>query len=72
MQTHYSTMPSPVGELTFTGTADGLTSLWFDTDRHQQDRSGWQRADALFAEARQQLEEYFAGTRQQFTLKLAG
>lgn len=71
MTTHYSTMPSPVGELTFTGTAAGLTGVWFDTDRHQHDRSGWRRDDALFAEARQQLEEYFAGRRQHFTLKLA-
>lgn len=71
MKTHYSTMHSPVGELTLTGTAGGLTGVWFDTDRHQHDRSGWQHDDALFAEARQQLEEYFAGSRQQFTLKLA-
>ena len=71
MKIHYSNMPSPVGELTFTGTADGLTGVWFDTDRHQHDRSGWQRDDALFAETRQQLEQYFAGTRQIFTLKLA-
>ena len=71
MKTQYSTMPSPVGELTFTGTVEGLTGVWFDTDRHQHDRSDWQRDDALFAEARQQLEEYFTGKRQQFTLKLA-
>ncbi len=72
MRTHfYSTMSSPVGELTFTGTAAGLAGLWFDTDRHQQDRSDWQRDDDLFAAARQQLEQYFAGTRQVFSLKLA-
>ena len=71
MQTHYSTMPSPVGELTFTGTAEGLTGLWFDTDRHQHDRTDWLYDDKMFAEARRQLEEYFAGTRQMFTLKLA-
>ena len=70
MATHYSSMPSPVGELTFTGTADGLTGVWFDTDRHQHDRSGWQRDDALFTDAQQQLEEYFARTRQIFTLNL--
>ncbi len=70
-QIRHSTMPSPVGELTFTGSEAGLTGLWFDTDRHLQPRSGWLRDDALFAEARQQLEEYFSGARQQFTLKLA-
>lgn len=71
MTTRYSTMPSPVGELTFTGTTEGLSGVWFDTDRHQHDRTGWQQDDALFAEARRQLEEYFAGTRQAFDLKLA-
>ncbi len=71
MTTHYSSMSSPVGELTFTGTADGLSGVWFDTDRHQHDRTRWQRDDALFTEARQQLEEYFAGARQVFDLKLA-
>lgn len=71
MTTHFSSMSSPVGELTFTGTAAGLTGIWFDTDRHQHDRRDWQRDDALFTAARQQLEEYFAGTRQIFDLKLA-
>ena len=71
MTTRYSTTSSPVGELTFTGSEAGLSGLWFDTDRHRQDRSGWLRDDALFAEARRQLTEYFAGTRQVFDLKLA-
>lgn len=71
MTTHFTTMPSPVGELTLTGSADGLTGVWFDTDRHHHDRTDWLRDDARFAEERRQLEEYFAGQRQQFTLKLA-
>ncbi len=71
MTTLYSSMPSPLGELTLTGNAAGLTGVWFDTDRHQHDRSGWQRDDAAFAEARRQLEEYFAGSRQSFELRLA-
>ena len=71
MTIHYSSMSSPVGELTFTGTRHGLGGVWFDTDRHRQDRSGWLRDDALFAEARRQLQEYFDGTRQVFELKLA-
>lgn len=71
MTTQYSSMPSPVGELTFTGTAEGLTGVWFDTDRHQHDRSSWLRDEQMFVEARRQLEEYFAGMRQTFTLKLA-
>lgn len=71
MTTFFSTMLSPVGELTLSGTAQGLEGLWFDTARHARDRSGWQRDDALFAEARAQLEEYFRGERRRFTLKFA-
>lgn len=71
MTIRYSTLLSPLGELTFTGTAEGLTGIWFDTDRHRQDCSDWLRDDALFASARRQLDEYFAGERQQFSLKLA-
>lgn len=71
MITRYSSMSSPVGELTFTGTDMGLEGVWFDTDRHQHDRNGWQRDDLLFVTVRQQLEEYFAGTRKVFDLKLA-
>lgn len=71
MTTHYTTMPSPVGDLTLTGTAKGLTGCWFDTDRHVQDRSSWRRDDAALSGVRQQLEEYFAGQRQSFELPLA-
>ena len=69
--TCFTSFSSPVGELTLIGTAQGLEGVWFDTARHARDRSGWQRDDALFAEARTQLEEYFRGERQCFTLKLA-
>lgn len=70
-QTHYSHMASPVGELVLSATSEGLTGIWFDTDRHQHDRAGWQRDDVAFAEVRRQLDEYFVGTRQLFDLKLA-
>lgn len=70
-QTLYSTMDSPVGALTLTANASGLTGVWFDTDRHLQNRSGWQQDDAALSPVREQLQEYFAGSRQQFTLPLA-
>ena len=70
--TTYTSFDSPVGTLTLTSVLSGLTGVWFDTDRHQQqDRSDWRHDDAAFTEARQQLEEYFAGTRKIFTLQLA-
>lgn len=70
-ETLYTTLDSPVGLLTLSSVAGALTGVWFDTEHHQQERSGWRRDDAAFAEARRQLQEYFAGSRQQFTLPLA-
>lgn len=69
--TLYTQIDSPVGQLTLTGTARGLTGIWFDTPRHVQDFSHWRRDDAAFAAACTQLAEYFAGTRKQFSLPLA-
>ncbi len=66
----FATLSSAIGELTLTGTPQGLTGVWFETDRHAQDRSSWQCNAALFATACQQLAEYFAGTRQHFKLPL--
>jgi len=71
MTIRFSTMHSPVGQLTFTATGEGLTGIWFDTDRHQHQPNCWLRDDARFVEVRRQLEEYFAGTRQVFDLPLA-
>ena len=70
-ETHYSVMSSPLGELTLTANQQGLTGVWFDTDRHQQNREGWLRNDATLAEGCRQLEQYFAGTRRAFDLPLA-
>ena len=70
-QTVYTTLESPVGLLTLSSAAGALSGVWFDTERHQNDRSGWQRDDAALADAVQQLQQYFAGTRQQFDLPLS-
>lgn len=71
MTTRYSTMSSPLGELNFTGTEEGLTAVWFDAEHHRPDRGSWSRDDLHFAAVRRQLQEYFAGTRQVFDLPLA-
>ena len=74
--THYYTeIPSPVGLLSLRATARGLTGLYMREHRHgpsDDERTGWQRDDACFADARAQLDEYFAGRRTVFDLPLDG
>lgn len=64
-------MPSPIGELLLIGEGDVLCGLYMNLD------SGWRprcelgaRDDSAMAQARRQLEEYFAGTRRAFDLPL--
>ena len=55
--TEYTTMPSPVGELTLTADGNALTGVWFARYRGA-------------PVARRELDEYFAGTRQRFSVKI--
>lgn len=65
-------VPSPVGDLLLTGTADVLSGCWFTGTRDHVDRSaGLQRDDDSFTRAIDQLGQYFAGERQEFDLELA-
>jgi O-6-methylguanine DNA methyltransferase len=69
--THFTEMDSPIGVLSLRGTARGLTGIFMESHRHgpaEAERLGWQRDDALFAETRAQLTEYFAGQRKVFTV----
>lgn len=71
--THFTEMESPIGLLSLRGTERGLTGIFMETHRHgpaEAERLGWQRNDALFAEARRQLSDYFAGSRQVFALPI--
>jgi methylated-DNA-[protein]-cysteine S-methyltransferase len=66
-------MDSPIGVLSLRGTERGLTGIFMETHRHgpaEAERLGWLRNDALFAEARAQLTDYFAGRRQVFALPI--
>jgi len=68
---HVDEMPSPIGRLLLLADAQGLREIRFETERHPQPRSdAWVHAPAALTFARQQLEEYFAGTRTQFDLPL--
>lgn len=71
--THFSEMETPIGLISLRGTERGLTGLYMEAHRHgpaEGERLGWQRNDALFANARAQLIEYFAGKRQEFSLPI--
>ena len=67
----YDTMPSPVGQLLLAADAIGLRRIGFEHERHPLPvNDDWQHAPQRLAFARRQLEEYFAGMRQQFDLPL--
>jgi methylated-DNA-[protein]-cysteine S-methyltransferase len=77
MPTTFTRFPSPVGELLITAGDAGLTGIYFPSrDRVPKDRAGWLEetgqgsASAVLAQARQQLTEYFAGSRTTFDLPL--
>lgn len=69
----YTEMGSPIGTITLLGTERGLSGIYMQDHRHgpeEAERQGWLRNDSLFADARVQLEEYFAGQRQIFTVSI--
>jgi methylated-DNA-[protein]-cysteine S-methyltransferase len=72
----YQTQSSPLGELLLVGeeTEAGvaLTSMSLPGQRNAPDiAAGWRRAPGAFALVTRQLEEYFAGQRTRFDLRLA-
>ncbi|ROH85968.1 methylated-DNA--[protein]-cysteine S-methyltransferase [Stagnimonas aquatica] len=70
--TIYTTINSPVGDLTLSAVAGRLTGLLFEDNRYPPDREGWRRddADSALRAACAQLEEYFAGRRKGFQLPM--
>ena len=62
---------SPIGELLLLGDGEALHGLYIQDGRRPiEPRRDWQRRDGAFAAAREQLDEYFAGTRTSFDLPL--
>jgi len=68
----YSYVESPLCDLLVTRGDDGLTGLCLPTGRYRQ-RVGdeWARDDDAFDDIRRELDEYFAGTLQDFTVPLS-
>lgn len=63
----YEFLHSPIGWLQIHATDEGITAIDFDVQPEEHDQG-----NAITRQCRQQLEEYFAGTRQDFDVPLAG
>ena len=69
----YKRMASPVGRLTLVATDDGLAAILWEDDRPRRVRLNLDAEEdghPVLVEVERQLEQYFAGRRTQFTLKL--
>lgn len=70
--TYFTTMSSPIGELTLTSDGSALTAVYFEDPKYGPTcTDGWIPDDAVLTDARRQLEEYFRGERTEFDLALA-
>jgi methylated-DNA-[protein]-cysteine S-methyltransferase len=70
--TYYCYFTSPIGKLLLVGTKNGLAELHFPTEAAAKEiPPDWQLDKTKFTTAIEQLEEYFAGRRKIFDLKLA-
>jgi methylated-DNA-[protein]-cysteine S-methyltransferase len=69
--TSYTTVDSPIGPLMVARDDEGICALWLPVGgRAAEPANGWVREDAAFADVKEQLAEYFAGTRSTFDLPL--
>src|SRR5262249_19482323 len=69
--TCWTTTGSPIGELTLVADDGRLTGVYFPHHWYRPDPASFGRpAQTGFEEVRRQLDEYFAGERQSFTLPL--
>jgi methylated-DNA-[protein]-cysteine S-methyltransferase len=67
----YTKIPSPLGKLMVTRDDGGITGLYLPTGRHPaHPEPDWVPDDTAFDDAREQLGEYFGGTRREFTVPL--
>jgi methylated-DNA-[protein]-cysteine S-methyltransferase len=69
----YKLMQSPVGQLTLVGSDTGLAAVLWEDDDPSRVRLGalsLAPAHAVLLQAQRELEEYFAGRRRHFTVKL--
>jgi methylated-DNA-[protein]-cysteine S-methyltransferase len=65
----FRVVPSPIGELLLARASDGLRGLWVGGEREPD--PAWPRDDAAFDDVVRELDAYFAGTLERFTIPLA-
>jgi methylated-DNA-[protein]-cysteine S-methyltransferase len=63
----YTTIDSPIGELLLVGGERGLRRLWMSPFRIQ---PSWTHDSGPFADVHHQLDQYFAGQRDEFDVRL--
>jgi methylated-DNA-[protein]-cysteine S-methyltransferase len=68
--TKFRTIDSPVGPLTLAGNGHRVMHLRMVDQTYEPDRADWQRDEAAFPEAVEQLDAYFAGILTEFDLEL--
>ena len=71
--TYWTMIDSPLGPLLLTAGEAGISGVIMDADLDEQTEpsAGWVEDPARFEEARRQLEEYFAGERTSFDIRVA-
>ncbi len=75
--TSYTLHDSPIGKILLAGTTQGIQHITFfsaitgESTNGKHPEAGWQQSAKPFGEACKQLDEYFAGTRTEFDLRLA-
>lgn len=68
----YGYVESPIGDILIAGDKDGLKAIGFPAGKGRlEPQPGWVKDDDYIAEARRQFNEYFAGERKVFDLKLS-
>jgi methylated-DNA-[protein]-cysteine S-methyltransferase len=70
--TRYTYIDSPLGALLLAHDTAGICQLTFEHHKHPRPvQPDWQRDDTAFADARAELDEYFAGQRRTFDVPLS-
>lgn len=69
--TYYDKFNTQIGTIILAGDSQGISQLMLSIDRNTQNvPTHWQHSSTFFADAKQQLREYFAGERVKFDLTL--
>lgn len=68
---HYTYFETPIGKLLLAGNEKTLSLIGFPEGKGKvAPRENWQESSTMFDLVKQQLQEYFSGSRQEFSLSL--